>query len=143
MVMRISRAAGIGALALALAGTFSTRGAAQDAAAPSQTIVDGVFTAAQATEGRAVFQKACMSCHSLPELASPKFALRWEGTTVGDVYNLILTTMPDGAPRSLDPKEYAAIVAFFLKESGYQEGEKELPTDIAVLKAIRIVPLPQ
>ena len=138
--LRIARAAVAGALTLVLAGAFQAAGSAQDAAGGS--IADGVFTAAQATEGRAVFQKACVSCHSLPELANPKFALRWEGTTVGDVYNLILTTMPDGAPRSLDPKEYAAIVAFFLKESGYKEGEKELPTELDILRKIKIVPLP-
>jgi len=51
--------------------------------------------------------------------------------------------MPEGDPGSLEPEEYAGILAFFLKESGYKEGEKDLPSDVEALKKIRIEPLPQ
>lgn len=51
--------------------------------------------------------------------------------------------MPEGDPGSLKPEEYASILAFFLSESGYKEGEKELPSDLESLKKIRIEPLPR
>lgn len=132
----------VGACAVALVAAWPAIGAAQDGAADA-SIVDGVFTADQAAAGRQMFQRACASCHMLPDLAGPKFALRWEKTTVADVFTMISDTMPDGAPGSLQPKEYASIVAMFLKESGYKEGEKELPADVAALKKIKIEPLPQ
>ncbi|OFW14434.1 MAG: hypothetical protein A3F70_10775 [Acidobacteria bacterium RIFCSPLOWO2_12_FULL_67_14] len=117
-------------------------GAAQDSAA-DRSVVDGVFTAGQATAGREVFRRACASCHQLGDLAGPKFAFRWEKTTVGDLFTLISDTMPDGAPGTLEPREYAGILAMFLKESGYKEGDTELPTDVEALRKIKIEPLPQ
>ncbi len=129
-------------VALVLVTLLTAAAAAQDTGA-DRSIVDGVFTAGQATEGRQVFRTACASCHQLADLAGPKFALRWEKTTVGDLFTLISETMPDGAPGTLEPKAYARLVAMFLKESGYKEGATELPTDVAALKKIRIEPLPQ
>jgi len=84
-----------------------------------------------------------MTCHAAGDHTGPKFGLKWQGTTVGDLFDRVSNTMPMGYPASLKPAEYASILAFFLSESGYKEGEKELPSDLESLKMIRIVPLPR
>jgi len=55
----------------------------------------------------------------------------------------VSATMPQGDPGSLKPEEYASILAFFLSQSGYKAGEKELPSDLESLQKIRIEPLPK
>ena len=63
--------------------------------------------------------------------------------SVGDLFDLVSNTMPESDPGSLKPEEYASILAFFLSESGYKKGDKELPSDLESLKKIRIEPLPR
>jgi hypothetical protein len=48
------------------------------------------------------------------------------------------TTMPQGSPGSLTPDDYASLVAFYLRQSGYPAGENELATATAALRAIRV-----
>lgn len=136
----------IGTLMLVLAATslLSAGWRAQDAGSSStRSIVDGVFTADQALRGQQQFQRACLSCHAVREHAGRNFAVRWEGLTLGDLFELVSTTMPESEPGSLEPEEYASILAFFLKESGYKEGAEDLPSDAEALKKIRIEPLPK
>lgn len=79
----------------------------------------------------------------MAEHTGRRFATKWAGTTVGELFDLISTTMPDGDPGSLKPDEYASIIAFFLRESGYPEGKDELPVDVAALMKLRINPPPK
>jgi mono/diheme cytochrome c family protein len=105
------------------------------------SVLDGVFTAEQAARGRQTFQRVCMSCHTVAEHSGRKFEIKWADSTLGDIFDVISTTMPEGNPGSLNPYDYASIIAFVLKESGYPEGERELPTNAAALMNIRIEPL--
>jgi hypothetical protein len=128
-------------LVLITASSLASRPLAQDT--PSSTgssVLDRVFTSGQASRGRQQFQLTCTSCHSVEEHTGQRFAEKWQGTTMGDLFDLVSTTMPDGDPGSLKPEEYASILAFFLSESGYKDGEKELPSDLESLKKIRIEP---
>jgi mono/diheme cytochrome c family protein len=116
----------------------------QDAASSGgRSILDGVFTSRQASRGREQFQRACTSCHTAGEHTGRRFAGKWQGSTMGDVFDLVSTTMPEGDPGSLAPEEYASILAFFLSESGYKEGEEDLPFDLESLQRIRIEPPPR
>jgi mono/diheme cytochrome c family protein len=126
-------------LILITASSLASRPLAQDTP-PSvgSSVLDGVFTSSQASRGRQQFQLTCTSCHTVGEHTGQNFASKWQGTTIGDLFDLVSTTMPDGDPGSLKPEEYASILAFFLSESGYKEGEKELPSDLESLKKIRI-----
>jgi mono/diheme cytochrome c family protein len=131
-------------LVLITASSLASRPLAQDT--PSSTgssVLDGVFTSSQASRGRQQFLQTCISCHSAGEHTGRKFETRWQGTTIGDLFDFVSTTMPEGNPGSLKPEEYASILAFFLSETGYKEGEKELPSDLEPLKKIRIEPLPR
>jgi hypothetical protein len=97
-----------------------------------------VFTAEQATRGRQTFERVCLSCHTVAEHTGRKFEMKWAESTLGEIFDLISATMPDGNPGSLSAGEYASIIAFALKESGYPEGERELPSDAAALTKIRV-----
>ena len=130
------------ALVLFTASSLAGRPLSQDTATAS-SVLDGVFTPSQASRGRQQFQVECTSCHSVGEHTGRQFGTRWQGTTMGDLFDLVSTTMPEGDPGRLKPEEYASILAFFLSESGYKEGEKELPSDLEPLNKIRIEPLPR
>jgi mono/diheme cytochrome c family protein len=106
------------------------------------SVLEGVFTSDQAARGQQVFQNVCASCHTVAEHTGRQFAEKWGTSRVGEMFDLISNTMPDGDPGSLKPAEYASIIAFFLKETGYPEGKQELPADSAVLMNVRIEPLP-
>ena len=131
-------------LVLIIASSLASRPRAQDAPSSSgRSVLDGVYTASQASRGREQFQRTCMSCHSAGQHAGPKFGAKWQGSTIGDLFDLVSNTMPEGEPGSLKPEEYASILAFFLSESGYKEGDKELPFDLEALRKIRIELLPR
>lgn len=116
---------------------------AQDTNASDRSVLDGVFSPSQASRGQQEFQRACASCHGVNEHTGRKFAARWAGMTLGDLFEVVSYTMPEGDPGSLAPEAYTSILAFFLKESGYKGGETDLPSDLDSLKRIRIEPLSQ
>ena len=120
----------------------ATPGVAQEAGSAASSVKDGVFTAEQAERGRTTFDNVCSACHTVAEHTGKAFQEKWNGTSVADAFDLISSIMPDGNPGSLKPQEYADVIAFFLKESGYPEGKAELPPDSAKLKHVKIEPLP-
>jgi hypothetical protein len=132
-------------LIAAAIGAVGRSVATQEAASPDGTsILSGVFTASQAARGEREFQQACASCHDVSEQSGrQRFAAKWSKATLGDVFDLISTTMPEANPGGLSPEAYASIIAYFLKESGYPEGERDLSTDSSLLKAIRVEPHPK
>jgi len=131
-------------LFLITASSLASRPLAQDTpSATGGSVLDGVFTSSPASRGRQQFRQTCMSCHSEGEHTGQDFGAKWQGTTIGDLFDLVSATMPQGDPGSLKPEEYASILAFFLSQSGYKAGEKELPSDLESLQKIRIEPLPK
>jgi S-disulfanyl-L-cysteine oxidoreductase SoxD len=143
-------------IALAVFAAAASMSSAQPAAAPSwqtssplqdpgtqtaaASVLDGVFTSDQAKRGGDTFRKVCAACHTLAEHSGRKFTAKWDGTSVGELFDLISNTMPDGNPGSLTPEEYSNVIAFMLKETGYPEGKEELPADSAALMKVRIEP---
>ena len=99
------------------------------------------ITSTQASRGQAQFAQTCMTCHTVAQHTGRAFGAKWVGTTLNELFELISTTMPEIEPGSLKPEQYASIVAFFLKESGYPEGQRELPSVAAALEKIRVEPL--
>ena len=131
-------------LVLITPSSLASRLLAQDTpSSAGSSVLDGVFTSGQASRGGQQFLQACTSCHSAGEHTGRRFEAKWQGTTIGDLFDFVSTTMPEGNPGSLKPEEYASILAFFLSESGYKKGDKELPSDLESLKKIRIEPLPR
>ena len=99
------------------------------------SVRDGIYTAAQAQQGQAVYDKQCVSCHGsmmaiVPEmaalLADHTFRNRWKGRSLGELFELILDTMPQDAPGSLSSQQAAELVAYIL-------GGNRLPAGDGVL----------
>ena len=126
----------------AAASSLASRPPAQDIGSePGGSVLEGVFTSAQASRGQKQFEQTCTACHTIAEHTGRNFGAKWAGTTLNELFELISTTMPEVEPGSLKPEQYASIVAFFLKESGYPAGQRELPSDVAELKKVRVEPL--
>lgn len=113
---------------------------------PAHTIWDGVFTAAQATAGKAVFEAKCVTCHGeelmgqemAPPLTGPSFFGNWNGLSLGDLAVRIQTTMPANDPGSLKAEEVTEVIAYILSYNKFPEGAAALPSDQAGLGQIAI-----
>ncbi len=131
-------------IALAAVG-IAAGWAPQAAGAPTaaaQAVLEGAFTAAQAARGERTFDEVCAGCHDSGEFAGARFRLGWVDRSVGELFDIISTLMPEGDPGSLSPGEYAAVVAYLLQLNGYPAGETPLPTNLSALQAIEIVEAP-
>lgn len=128
---------------LTLIGAFCLRLAAQDVTA---SVWDGVYTQAQADRGRALYTANCQSCHGdqltggeiAPPLAGGDFLSTWNGLTVGQLFDRVRTSMPPGAPGKVLRDSKLDIVAYVLNFNKFPVGEKELPTQTAMMNTIRI-----
>jgi mono/diheme cytochrome c family protein len=116
-------------------------------AAPAQMVRDGIYTAAQAERGRAVYARECAVCHAdnmrggpgSAAVAGIGFQYLWQGRTVGDLFGVMRATMPPGRQGVLSDRQYADILAAILETNGFPAGEgEELPADPAVLSEIRL-----
>jgi mono/diheme cytochrome c family protein len=117
--------------------------AARGAAGQSEgSVLDGVFTEAQATRGEATFRRVCSACHDTNEFSGGRFRLTWVGQSAADLFDTIATLMPEGDPGSLTPAQYAGVVAYLLQLNGYPAGEAALPTTLSALRGLEIVAAP-
>ncbi|MBM3779816.1 MAG: cytochrome c [Acidimicrobiia bacterium] len=112
----------------ALAATVAAQGTP-----PSQQ--DGVYTAAQAKRGEALYATNCAPCHNWdlkgneigPALAGTAFTARWNGRTLGDLFIFTQALMPQHSPGGLAPSQTADILAYMLQVDGAPAGRAELP----------------
>ena len=107
------------------------------ALAAGPTVLDGVYTEAQAQRGMGVYDANCSSCHKenlegnpeAPALKGPTFMEVWRDDALDGLYQHMKTRMPrlpGGEPGSLTDTQYADIVAYVLKSNDYPAGQKEL-----------------
>ncbi len=122
------------------AGIASAQGPALPAAT---SVLDGVFTEDQATQGEQEFAMTCAACHTLAEHTKRRFVGAWANRTLADWYEQVSSTMPEGAPSSLQPDAYVSVLAYFLRETGYPTGQQFLSAERQALEKIRIVPPPE
>jgi S-disulfanyl-L-cysteine oxidoreductase SoxD len=113
-------------------------------AQPATSVWDGVYTQEQANRGKALYGQQCASCHgstldgsgTAPPLAGADFKGNWNGQTVDDLFEKIQTSMPADQPGKLSREQNADILAFLFISNGFPAGQKDLPTDAAVLAKI-------
>lgn len=122
-VRRVSQAAVVLAAAMFVA---------PDTAVPAagQTPEEGVYTAAQAESGRAMYERECAVCHQsnlqgtfeAPQLAGESFLQFWGDLSPGDLFVRISGSMPPGQAGSLTDQAYLDVVAYLLQANGAPAG---------------------
>ncbi len=133
-VGRESPASGVAVLAVALvSGTVASTGVGPLAAQEAEP-VQASFTAAQVETGATVYAQACAACHlpslrgafEAPELAGPNFRATWGTRPVRDLLALTRETMPTDDPGELSDRQYAAVVAYLLRQNGVRSDGRPL-----------------
>lgn len=119
-------------------------GFAQTGVPRIQTVLDGVYTSAQATRGKTSYEASCASCHradlsgfSGPPLQGGIFLDRWREFTLNILVEFIRNEMPLGNPRGLAENTYMDISAYLLQANGIPSGPRELTS--AILPATLMV----
>mgnify|MGYP003395839791 CR=1 FL=1 len=124
-------AAGVSATAVVSSGAVLGAG--------RQAPASPVFTAQQATAGKAGYAKSCASCHmpdlsgngEIPALAGAAFKETWGTRSTKDFFDYMSAAMPYGAP-SLSVDAYTEITAYILLFNGAVAGEGALSASTAV-----------
>ena len=107
---------------------------------------DGVYTAEQAQQGKALYQKQCATCHgnalegkgkNVP-LTGDLFLDNWTDQTLADLFMKTNTTMPASSPGTMTPEETSQVLAYILSMNKFQPGKNPLPSDPEGLGAIHI-----
>ena len=126
----------------ARSGPFSPAVYAQQ----SRTVKEGVYTAAQAKRGEAIYKDRCASCHgatlggeAAPALAGDAFAVAWDKEPLSDLVNKIQILMPANNPGQLTRPQAVDVVAYILQVGKFPAGSAELSADEAVLKQVALV----
>jgi mono/diheme cytochrome c family protein len=119
-------------------------GAGQQAASP-RTVLDGVYTPAQAERGLAAYTEHCSRCHrdnlrGNPEalgLTGTRFIEAWREDSLHSLFDHMATRMPREPLTTLPAAAYLDILAFILQFNGYPAGGQELT--LQHLKQVRFV----
>jgi mono/diheme cytochrome c family protein len=122
---------------------FGLAALAQDPA--TRSVWDGVYTQEQATRGQGLYNKECAACHGqslsggeeAPPLSGGAFTANWNGLTVGDLFERIRVSMPEGRPGTLGRQQNADILAYVLSGNQFPAGKGELVKETELLKQIR------
>ena len=117
----------------------------QETASASRSVWDGVYTEEQAKRGEELYRKECASCHAdtlgggggAAPLTGGTFLSNWNGLTVGDLFDRIRKTMPQGSPGKLTKQQDADILAYLLSFNKFPSGKTELQKQVEFLKEIR------
>ena len=94
----------------------------------ARSVQAGVYTAEQAERGAKAFEGTCVACHEPAEFSEGGYMEGWEGQKLGDLIELIRSTMPQDSPGSLSRMEYVDVAAYLLQLNGVPAGESEMDT---------------
>lgn len=126
-------------LLIALVGRLGTPAPPRDA---ERTTADGVYSAAQADTGAALFVQVCEECHLPGWERVVGFYGKWHGKPLSELMTYVRREMPQTDPASLTPDEYAQVTAYLLRLTGMPAGTEMLNPDPAALSEIRIDSIP-
>lgn len=107
-----------------------------------RTVLDGVYTEAQATRGENEYGMNCARCHEGadvdgPPLTGDPFIDRWREDSLASLFTFIRTKMPRDTPGKLTEASYRDILAFLLHANENPAGSTELTA--GVLASILLV----
>jgi mono/diheme cytochrome c family protein len=101
-------------------------------APPTPTsVLDTVYSEAQAERGEQVFMTVCIDCHLPEEFSDAGYLRSWEGQQVADLLEFIQDNMPEDNPGSLRKAAYVDVTAYILKLNGIPSGTRDLDGDLA------------
>jgi mono/diheme cytochrome c family protein len=112
---------------------------------PTRSVWDGVYTQDQAARGQSLYTKECAACHGqslsggeeAPPLSGGGFTANWNGLTVGDLFERVRVSMPEGRPGTLSRQQNADILAYVLSGNQFPAGKAELVKETELLKQIK------
>jgi hypothetical protein len=113
----------------------------------ARSVWDSVFTAEQAKRGEAVYRQICTRCHTAtlvgandsPALTGSGFLANWNGFTVADLHDRVLTTMPSDSVGTLTAPQVTDVLTYIFSFNGFPAGKSELASVVDSMKAIQIV----
>ena len=79
--------------------------AGQETNGAARSVLDGVFSTAQASRGRATFSSVCAECHTSGQFRGASCQASWAGRSVASFFELLRTTMPNDDPGRLTRNE--------------------------------------
>lgn len=144
--MNKARAAILAAVSLTvLCGGLQSMPATRQAPETTRSVWDGVFTEEQAKRGEELYKRECASCHAdtliggggAAPLTGGTFLSNWNGLTLGDLYDRIRKTMPQGAPGKLTRQQDADVLSYLLSFNKFPAGKTELQRQVEFLREIR------
>lgn len=119
----------------------------------SRSVLEGVYTNAQAERGRAVYGEQCTDCHGRAlegmyeshALVGDEFTSNWEGQPLLTLFDRIRITMSGAEPgtmsgvipKPLTREQTADLVAFILWFNKIPAGKAELSTKVEILQQLR------
>jgi quinoprotein glucose dehydrogenase len=113
----------------AIGAALTLSGYAQQA----RTVAQGVYSAAQAGRGQALFTANCALCHGPelkgavgPMLTGDGFTTAWAGRPLSELVDKIEKTMPPQAPGSTTRAQALDIAAFILQFGKFNAGQADL-----------------
>ena len=80
----------------------------------------------------------CRSCHSPASHTGATFEKWWRGRTVAVLFGYVSSQMPKNNPGSMNPDEYADVLAYLLKMNAMPSGARELAADSTSLATLMI-----
>jgi S-disulfanyl-L-cysteine oxidoreductase SoxD len=120
-------------------------GRAQETPTTSRSVWDGVYTEEQAKRGAEIYRKECASCHGdtlvggggAAPLTGSAFLSNWNGLTVGDLFERIRKTMPQGSLGKLTKQQDSDVLSYLLSFNKFPAGKAELQKQVEFLREIR------
>jgi mono/diheme cytochrome c family protein len=108
--------------------------------AAGKTILDKVYSEAQAVRGETLYAGLCAACHgnalegvSAPELTGNRFIGRWREGMLDGIYDFIRQRMPLGRAanaKTIPGNDYLDILTYILRVNGYPSGPTELTATV-------------
>lgn len=133
--------------------------------AADRSVWDGAYTDAQATRGKAAYEKGCQACHAAAgaggfgitysgtALKGQRFVQTWENDLTGLLAYAMSpppgstlsqkeqkhgdSSQPRGSQDPLTPADYLDVVAYLFQLNGFPAGTAELTADTAATTVIR------
>lgn len=132
-------------MAITSLGALAAAGAQMPAAAQDRSVWDGVYTAEQAARGGLLYATECAACHgpeleggeTAPPLEGREFVWKWNGLTVGDLFERLRVSMPQDGPSRVSRTQKADILAYLFSRNKFPVGEADLASRTAWLNQIR------